>query len=408
MNITTKETDIRIEIACNNNTKNLILLGYIKTLFKQNELEGDWMVAKEISACTDVHGDIMCNPHFVGTLLGKLNIRNKTLDGNKKWDMLHLRNIVESASLVHSSKDDFKTKIGLDKAEFFGLSNKGKSIKTGYVNNTFPLILYPDVAHFNDHHNIYWKRWYKCTYSTILSVLNEELPKYSKYNAKSGCTEWTGEATPKGYAQLSQSKAEGLPTRYVHRLMAMVANPTTNLGMLKDNNVIEYEGHHACENSCCTTPHHIQPIREDLHEELHATSPVAHYHVKEKAPEEPAVLSNSVESFTLNGAIEPPTSIAPTKTELDKITQGSTWTPNYDMETFGNDQMLSVENNPYATGSYSPTFRAVGGELCCNDSDIEVTHQRYLEDGNLYVELNGYPYVANAGFSRIYQEGVTQ
>ena len=78
------------------------------------------------------------------------------------------------------------------------------------------------------------------------------------------------------------------------------------------------------------------------------------------------------------------------------------------METFGNDQMLSVENNPYATGSYSPTFRAVGGELCCNDSDIEVTHQRYLEDGNLYVELNGYPYVANAGFSRIYQEGVTQ
>ena len=405
MNQTTKEYDLRIELSCNNHTKNLILLGYIKTLFKQNELEGDWMVAKEISACTDVHGDIMCNPHFVGTLLGKLNIRSKILDGNKKWDMLHLKNIVESASLVCSSKDDFKIKIGLDKADFFGLSNKGKSIKAGYVNNTFSFIPYPNVIHFNNHHDIFWKRWYECTYSTIISVLNEELPKHSKYNEKSGCNEWTSEINPKGYALLSQSKAEGLPTRYVHRLMAMIANPTTNLGMLKDDNEIQYESHHACENACCITHHHLQIIRKDLHEELHASSPVAHYHVNEKAPEEPAVLSNSVESFTSNGAIEIPIPIAPTEYLM---MEGATWTPNYDMETFGNDQMLSAEKIPYATGSYSPTFEAVDGKLYCNDSDIEVTDQKHLIDGRLYVELNGYPYVANADFTRIYQEGVTQ
>ena len=405
MNITTKETDIRIEIACNNNTKNLILLGYIKTLFKQNELEEDWMVAKEISACTDVHGDIMCTPHFVGTLLGKLNIRSKILDGNKKWDMLHLRNIVESASLVHSSKDDFKIKIGLDKADFFGLSNKGKTITTGYVNNTFPFVPYPNVIHFNDHHNIYWKRWYKCTYSTIISVLNEELPKHSKFNENSGCIEWTGEVTSKGYALLSQSKAEGLPTRYVHRLMAMIAHPTTNLGMLKDDNEIEYEAHHACENACCITHHHLQIIRKDLHEELHASSPVAHYHVKEKAPEEPAVLSNSVESFTSNGAVEIPIPIAPKESFKHRLHQQ--WTPNYDHDVFDNDEMLSTDNIPNADPKdYYLSFITDGEKLHTQNYSVQVTHQKILDNGNLYVELNDYPFVADPSFTRIIEEGV--
>jgi len=408
MNITTKETDILLSLASGDDRRNLILLGYIKTLFKQNELEEEWMSSKELSAITDVKSEVQCLPQLVGNLFGKLEIKYKTLNGNKKWSMGHLREVVDSASLVNCYKEDFINKIGLDKAEFFGQSNKGKSIATGYV-NSYPFIPYPNVIHFNNHHDIYWKRWYKCTYSTIITVLNEELPKHSKFNENSGCIEWTGEVNPKGYALLSQSKSEGLPTRYVHRLMAYLQLPTQNLGMLKDNNEIEYEAHHSCENACCITSHHIQPTRKDLHGELHASSPVAHYHVKEKAPEEPAVLSNSVESFTSNGAVEIPIPIAPTKTELDKITQGFHWTPNYDMETFHHDAMLTAKSIPYAKDrGVCPTFRAVGGELLCNERDIEVTYQRHLEGGNLYVELNGYPYVANADFTRIYQEGVTQ
>jgi hypothetical protein len=409
MNITTKEHDLRIELACNNNRKNLILLGYIKTLFKQNELEEDWMIAKEISACTDLHGDLTCNPQFVGALLGKLNIKSKTIDGYKKWNMLHLRNLVESASLVLCSKEDFRAKIKCDKAEFFGLSNKGKSIKAGYVtsSSSYLYIPYPNVLHFNAHHDIFWKRWYKCTYSTVINVLNEELPKYSKYNEKSGCIEWTGEANPKGYALLSQSKAEGLPTRYVHRLKKMVAHPTTNLGMLKNNNDIEYEVHHACENACCITDSHLQIIRKDLHEDLHATSPVAHYHVKEKAPEEPAVLSNSVKSLTSNGAVEPPKSIAPKETFKDKI--GYSWTPNYDIDVYGHDEMLTPENIPNADPKdYYLSFTTDGEKLYSQNSSIQVTHQRILDDGNLYVELNDYPLIADPSFTRIYKEGVLQ
>ena len=34
--------------------------------------------------------------------------------------------------------------------------------------------------------------------------------------------------------------------------------------------------------------------------------------------------------------------------------------------------------------------------------------QRTLDDGNLYVELNDYPFIADPSFTRIYKEGVTQ
>ena len=58
MNITTKETDILLSLASGDDRRNLILLGYIKTLFKQNELEEEWMSSKELSAITDVKSEV--------------------------------------------------------------------------------------------------------------------------------------------------------------------------------------------------------------------------------------------------------------------------------------------------------------------------------------------------------------
>ena len=127
--------------------------------------------------------------------------------------------------------------------------------------------------------------------------------------------------------------------------------------------------------------------------------------MKEKAPEEPAVLSNSVESFTSNGAVEIPIPIAPKESFKGKL--GSTWTPNYDMETFGNDQMLSLDDVPNSSDKDSYlSFITDGEKLQTQNYSVQVTHQKILDDGNLYVELNDYPFVADPSFTRIIEEGV--
>ena len=137
MNNTTKENDIKIELACGDNNKSYILLAYLKTLFAQKELQEEFLNARTISACTDLHGEPYCTPNFVGTLFGKLKIHSKLVDGITKWSMINLKDLVEIATLVKCSKSNFESKINQDKADFFGWSNKGKKLNGVYVNNSF-------------------------------------------------------------------------------------------------------------------------------------------------------------------------------------------------------------------------------------------------------------------------------
>ena len=97
---------------------------------------------------------------------------------------------------------------------------------------------------------------------------------------------------------------------------------------------------------------------------------------------------------------------APVETLHDR--ERYTWTPNYSYENFGNDQMLCIETIPFSDHKVSPLdFTARDGKLVSAAPSVEVRFQKPLENGNLYVELNDYPFVTDPLFTTIYEEGKT-
>ena len=241
MNRTTRDNDLKIQHACGDDNKSYIFLAHIKLLIGQKEIPRDeYVPSASLSAHATLNEHIQCTSQFVGTLLGKLNIPKKIIDGQSKWSMAHLTELVEQASLVHCNKEAFKDKISGAIQQFFGLSNKGKNIGAGYVvpSSNHYFIPFNPPQHFQNYHNNYWNVWYKCSYTRAVQVLNEALATNTVY--ENGCLIWTGDTTDdaKSYALLGQSKAEGLPTRIVSRLSGMVMNPAHNLGMNKEDNQI--------------------------------------------------------------------------------------------------------------------------------------------------------------------------
>ena len=88
---------------------------------------------------------------------------------------------------------------------------------------------------------------YKITPDVIAAVL-EKLYLQSRHDSETGCIEFTGSKTSKGYGKIKVKQVQYL----THRIMAVAA------GKMVENSSLQID--HLCSNKICMNPEHLEAV----------------------------------------------------------------------------------------------------------------------------------------------------